>query len=774
MLLRHRLGGSVSIVATLIAVNAWSQTTSNIAAPESLRTPAENKATAAKPKAPTEKGVVAAPAVGAAETVVVRAQRPVSHLNEVNSTGSKLGLSVKETPATVNIVDALTLRQQGYQTVQEAVQRAPGITVGGSPADPSSFSMRGFTGDQINLLRDGVYYGPSDIVNRPENSFNLKDIEVLQGPASVLYGQGAVGGVINVITRQPTFTPTKWDGLFTYGSFNTIQAGIAVNSQVSDNVAVNLAFSRTSSSGYVDNDNPDSLNVTGSVLWNIRSNLHLQAGIDIVTDHLSSYYGTPLIPSADVTDPQGGILKSSKGLVVNKPTEYTNYNTIDSVHKNTSYSPSLLLTWEVNNHITFTNQAYLYDAERRWQNAENYTYIPPGSTATDAAGQVIPGNSIARDRFYVYHQQHLYGNQAHVIFDQPIFGLKNRVTFGIDASYLQFLRSRGFPDAQYADYVSLTNPVQGTFGSFPGEFPQEQSPTQITDVAGLFEDVLDLTPHLHFVSGLRDEWLRLQRENYNQAGVESSTTGFNKNFNPTNFRVGLVYDIVPDVTAYASYTTAQDPPGGNIFLANRGQFNKLTSSSQEEIGLKSEFLDRRATATLALYNIDRSNILIATSDNTVGTVGSQNSRGAEFEADFRLLKNWTISANATYTHASYGAFTDPYSGLSDAGNRPPDVPTWTAAIFSTYSHVAKLPLDIGGDVRYVGNRAGSFDNTLLLSDYELVDIYAVYHVTRTLDVTGRINNLLGKTYVSWADTNYPTEVDLGRPRYFEVDLHAGF
>ncbi len=109
--------------------------------------------------------------------------------------------------------------------------------------------------------------------------------------------------------------------------------------------------------------------------------------------------------------------------------------------------------------------------------------------------------------------------------------------------------------------------MQGTFGSFSGEFPQEQSPNQIGDVAGLFEDALDLTPRLHLITGLCDEWLRLDRENYNQAGVESSTIGFSKSFNPTNFRVGLVYDIVPDVTTYVSYTTAQDPPGGNIFFS---------------------------------------------------------------------------------------------------------------------------------------------------------------------------------------------------------------
>ena len=121
-----------------------------------------------------------------------------------------------------------------------------------------------------------------------------------------------------------------------------------------------------------------------------------------------------------------------------------------------------------------------------------------------------------------------------------------------------------------------------------------------------------------------------------------------------------------------------------LLLANAGQFTRLTSSSQEEVGLKSEFWDKRASATLALYNIERSNILISTSEETVGTVGSQNSRGAEFETGLRITRDWTVSANATYTRSRYGTFTDPLTGSNDAGNRPPDVLTWTAAIFTRY------------------------------------------------------------------------------------------
>ena len=83
----------------------------------------------------------------------------------------------------------------------------------------------------------------------------------------------------------------------------------------------------------------------------------------------------------------------------------------------------------------------------------------------------------------------------------------------------------------------------------------------------------------------------------------------------------------------------------------------------------------------------------------------------------------------------------------------------------------KVPVDVGGDVRYIGRRAGDFASNLQLDDYELVDIYATCRINKQINLTGRINNLLGKSFVSWADTNYPTEVILGRPRYFELDLH---
>ena len=693
-------------------------------------------------------------------------------LNQHQGTGSKLGLTIRETPATVVVVGAQTIKVRGYSQIEEAIDSTPGTTSGGSPADPTGFSMRSFTGDQITILRNGVYEGPANMISRPENSFNLTDIEILKGPASVLYGQGAVGGVINVIPKQPVFGKTSYDGLFSYGSFGTINAGVGMGTQIGDKVAVRIDLSRTSSNGFVHNDNPNSLNLTSSVLWHALDNLQLEVSLDYTHDNLPSYYGTPLIPGRYDPTPLSGVISSTQGLTIDAATRFNNYNVDDATHTGSTYLPNATLSWEPADNVVVTNEAYMFYANRRWENAETYSFIGPGSNATDAGGDLIPADSIARDRFHVYHQQHYYVDQLHAVISDRILGLANKFTVGVDGSYLDFVRTSGFPNAQYADYVSLLNPNQGKYGNFAGDYPSKVSPTYISNIAGLFEDSLSLTSNFKLLTGVRYEWLALDRQNYSSSGVFNASSSFKQTFHPVNYRVGLTYDVIPDLTLYAEYTTAQDPPGSNIFLVNRGQLDGLTSSSQEEVGAKGNFLNGRGEATLSLYHIERQNILVSTSPSTVADVGSQHSTGAEFSTDIRITPSLVLNANAAYTRARYGTFVDPYSGASDNGHTPPDVPTVTSNVWLIYSKVAGLPLDLGGGFRYVSAQEGDFANTLKLSAYPLFNIFATYHVLPSMELTGRINNLFNKAYVQWADTNYPSELLLGEPRYFEISLRV--
>ena len=139
---------------------------------------------------------------------------------------------------------------------------------------------------------------------------------------------------------------------------------------------------------------------------------------------------------------------------------------------------------------------------------------------------------------------------------------------------------------------------------------------------------------------------------------------------------------------------------------------------------------------------------------------------------FRSTRSWQINGNVAYTDARYGMFF--YNGSDVSGNRPANIPKWTANVSSNVSGVGGLPLDLGAGVRYVADRYGDNANTLTLNKYTLLDLHGTYAITPTLRVTGRVNNALNKAYAQWADVNYPTQVQLGSPVSYEISIAAKF
>jgi len=684
--------------------------------------------------------------------------------------GGRLGLSLQHNPASISVIERKTILQRGYTHAEEAADSAPGVTSGGSPGSPAQLMMRGFTGNQILILRDGVYFGPTTMVNRPLNAFNLEAVEVLKGPSSVLYGQGAVGGTVDMRTRTPDLERMHADALVSYGSFNSWNAGFGGSVPLSRSLAIRSDFSRTSSDGYVKGASPHSNDWTTTVLWHPSPSFAARLGMDYLTDELSTYYGAPLVPGSAVADATGGLLHSSKGLVVSRASLWRNYNVSNPQASSVNATPTLHLNWVLSPHITLHDKAYFLYAKRRWNNAETYSYI--GSTgAVDASGASIVPGSIGRDRFYVYQNQHQLGDSIDARVDHHLFGLRNRFVIGGDAYYLRFIRNRGFPDADYADSVSLVNPQGGSVGPFAGEYPYRKSPTTMID-AGLFlEDTLSVTEKLRLVGGFRYDWLSLDRQNYNQNGQLNAATSFKGHYNPANFRIGPVYDLLPDLSLYGVYTTAEDPPGSNLFLANRGQFSRLSRSRQGEIGLKARAFSGRLVTTLALFDIRRTRVLVQTGQDSVSTAGSQKSRGMEAQTDWRIARHWSLSGNVAYTDSHYGTFF-PDTTTDASGNQVPNVPKVTANLWGIWSSALNLPVDLGAGMRYVSARKGDYANTLALKDYALVNVFAAWHIRKGFTLYGRIDNVGNKHFVQWADTSYPSEVLIGAPRSFSLSLQA--
>ena len=667
------------------------------------------------------------------------------------STSSRLGLTPLETPASIHIIDNVELKKDGYNNVAETIEHAPGVTWGAPPAQPFSLSMRGFTENQVTILRDGIWLGPASMMGRPQSGFNLSRIELLKGPASVLHGQGTIAGTLNMVTKRPSMkSEMSWENLVSYGRYNTIKLGSGIGGQLHDTLWYRADISRSSSDGYVDNADPRSLDVTTSLLWSPFNDMEVRIGFDYLKDRLPNYWGTPLVTKDFATKPLKGVVETTDGRTIDKRMRFENYNVANEKANSHQYFTHFDIDWKLNSSISLKNTFYYFDAERRWRNAETYTF--------DATT-----NLIGRDRFFVSHDQQTVGNRLYGTFNNDLVSMANRSLVGVDFSYVDFTRrSRFFGNV---DSVDPFNPDSGRFSE-----PDETflNPTKITTVAVFVEDTLEVTSRLRLVAALRQDFIRLNRDSYNLDGSFNSTNAFERTFRPFSWRLGLVYEFDQALVGYAQWTSGADPVGSNIFLVNGNQDFDLTKAQQWEVGMKSEFFDNRANITLALYHIERKDILVATgSGGQVDNVGKQQSSGLELETAFQATPHWSLGGNAAYTYAEFKSFG------ANTGNRPANVPRWVVNGWTNYRDILGLPFEVGGRFRHVSDRFNNNANTVTLMGYEIVDLHLAYH-EGPVRILGRVSNLFDEEYAYWGDTFYPDQVLLGPPRTYEINLQIDF
>ena len=709
------------------------------------------------------------------ERVTVAGIRSALALTEETEIGSRLRLRAIDVPASIDVIDSATMENRGYRTLGDAVEALPGVVVGENPAAPASLSVRGFTRSQITVLRDGIWLGPANMVMRPQNSFNLDRVELLRGPSSVLNGQGAVAGSVNAITKQATPTAaTTWNGLVSYGRFNTYQTSIGVNGPVTDKLWYRLDVSQYGSDGFVDRSSSGSSNVTGSLLWRPSPRADLRFSVDYLNDDVGSYFGTPLLPAGVVVDPLD-VITTTTGEGIDARTRFLNYNVADPVND----SRQLLLRSDaeirLSDQVTLRNTLYGFDAKRNWQNAEGYVYC------TAVVDVCTTPDVIQRyyGYFFVDHDQRLYGDRLHLDVRTPIAGMENRATIGFDGSTLDFERGRGFrrnvPLAP-GDAVELLNPVPGTYG--PREL-RGISPTYIDSWAFFAEDSLPVTSRIRVTGAVRYDAMNLDRANRNAAGDEEPN-GFTREFRWWSWRAGAVVNLRSDLVAYGQYSDAKDPVNANLFLVNANQDFDLTDARQWEVGLKADLDGGRTQMTAAWFDIERDDILERFALDSATTIGGITSRGLELTGATRPTDDARLGASVAWTDAE---FLPSANFVQFAGNTPPNVPAVVTTLWGSYGNIGGAPMEVGGEVRVVGDREANNANTITMNGYALADAYAAW-THDAVRVTFRIENLTDNAYASWSDIFYLGQTDpsflysntlmLGAPRTYSIMLQMGF
>ena len=216
------------------------------------------------------------------------------------SAGSRLGLSALETPASTDSLSGDRIRARGDRSIQDAVSRSAGISRTGTPGDGgTSLSARGFTGQSsVMQLYDGnrMYTGMGT-VTFPVDTWAVERVDVLRGPASVLYGEGATGAVINTVPKKPFSGEIENHLRLGYGSFDRQQQALDSGGSLSDTLSYRLNLNRERSNGWIDRGDSSGDFVSAALRWQARDDLAFTLAHDYGDQNPMNYFGTPLILS---------------------------------------------------------------------------------------------------------------------------------------------------------------------------------------------------------------------------------------------------------------------------------------------------------------------------------------------------------------------------------------------------------------------------------------------------------------------------------------------
>ncbi len=663
--------------------------------------------------------------------VVVTGTRP----GEIGVTASRLGVPLNDIPASIEVLDQETLKQRGDRTTLEAVEKAVGWAGGYSAGNGISYSTRGFVGNDIGILHDGTRVAAPGMSARIFDTFLYDRIEILNGPASVLHGEGAISGAVNYISKNPDPSRTTREFVAGYGSFNSPRGAFALNGPIGEknDLALRLDGVVSHSDGFVDENEYDRYHVIGALRLDARPDLRFTLKAELFADDIRDHFGLPLVDGK-----------------VDKRLLKKNYNVSDRKTRADQSVLRLDTEYALDKDVALKNQVYGLNANRHWRNAEAYRFLP----ATAQVEITALGD--------VRHEQFLVGDRFNALVTAPLLGHANRFAVGFDVNRNNSRRDANFPDVSFL--VPAFAPNTPSYNQVSNNASLRPGTTTVVTTTGVFlEEQFEIAKGLKISGGFRYDRLDVDVDNHFTGAQDRKPF-----FAPVG-RAGIVYDVLAATTLYGHYVTGTNP--SRNFTLGRALNFELESSREVELGVRQRFWDGRAQAGVAVYDLVKENVLTQRpgNPNVTENIGQQSSRGIELTLGAEPVPGWRVGANAAFLTAEFDQFNA--DGQSLAGRIPSNVPRQIGNLWTGYRFGNGF--DVGGNLRYVGQRPGDNANTFVLPSYTTLDAYVSYTLDNwEFSLRGR--NLADTLALVWSETDYFQQVQIGEPRAFEARVTARF
>lgn len=662
-----------------------------------------------------------------------------SYVAQEDSTAMRTDAPIRDVPQSVQVITRKVIEEQRAFRLTDSLQNISGIIgLDSSQGLFDNFLIRGFSANR-SMFRNGLVDPMAAFT--ASDSYNLQRMEVLKGPASVLYGQGDPGGIINVVTKKPLPDP-YYSANVTLGNFNFYRTELDATGPLNANKTLfyrlNVAGQKAGS--FVDFINRDLVAVSPAVTWLMGSRTTLTVEADYLKRWNVDYPGVPVL---------GSVQPNINGPIVrNRFTGPGEYASDQRMMTRVGYD----LTHQFNSNWSIRN-AYRYTIaeESHFKNAFANTLLPDQRTLTDffAPSQ----ESVER--------QHFNNMITNVIGHFKFLQMDHRFLAGVELR--QDKRNPSNFTLNSASNLDLFAPVYQDLGAPFFSIYSKQD----TKMAGVYlQDMVSLLPNLKLLGGVRFDYVHQSINPTETTQETSDDTGVSP-------RVGLVYQPIEPVSLYASWTRGFLPNTPDSFNPN-GQLFQPERSTQYEIGAKTFFFDNRVSTTLAWFHLTRDNLLTVDPVNPLFRVqtGEQRSQGVEFDMTATLINGWNVIASYAYTDAEVTQDNDPALVNRRLGN----VPYNKVTLWSTYHFQdgALKGFGLGGGIYGYSSRNASIfgPGQVELPGYVKVNAALYYNHdmepgnwlhAKQVNVALNFRNLLDQRYVEIAD-NTTTRVFFGEPR----------
>jgi iron complex outermembrane recepter protein len=612
------------------------------------------------------------------------------------STATGTNTPILETPASVQVVPQEVIRDRQATQVREALTSVSGVTYNGDGGSRGGeqYIIRGFTG--ASVLRDGFQRSDTGGEFPPSTDVaTIERIEVLKGPASILYGAIEPGGLINIVSKQPLATPFREVEL-QVGSRNLFRPRFDVSGPLTPDgkvlYRVNGVY-ETSNSVRALTEKNQKFVLAPTIAWKVGDNTDLSISAEYIDGKRPADFGIPAIGNKVANVPIDRIITEPSDSVTNRSLN-VGYNVEHRFNPN----------WKIKNAFRYSSSQY------------DYGVIALPIAFNDTTNTVT--------RIFAAQDSRLddYVLQTSLTGEFTTGAVKHTLLTGFDYARKngQVTNRTGTPSS-----LDLFNPVYGVTKPSESSLTPFTDNTARTDIYGVYlQDQVGITKDVKLLAGIRYDALTQNNidllvaanDPFREAKVQTSAV---------TPRIGLLYQVTPAVSVYGSYSQSF-APNTNTLRTTTGQLLDPQRGRGYEFGVKSELLDGKLLATLAYFDITKQNVAVDDPNDPFASLasGEQKSRGIELDVSGQLAPGWKLIASYANTKGEVTANSDP----TQIGNKLYGLPENTFSLWSTYEFQqgGLKGLGFGAGLNYVSERQGDLANTFTADSYLTVNAAIFY------------------------------------------------